>query len=133
MRAFSLRARLPSLPPACRPPRCAPASASSRPPPPPPPDVAKLALMSRIDVTAEEAAAWTPQLEGIVTWFGALRDAEQLDGVPPMLTGEEEGAGVQRTREDVVRPFGAVEELMAACATREGPYIRVARILDEAV
>jgi hypothetical protein len=40
---------------------------------PPPPDVAKLALMARLDVTPEEAAAWSPKINAIVDWCAAVQ------------------------------------------------------------
>jgi hypothetical protein len=40
---------------------------------PPPPDVQKLATMARLDVTAEEAAAWTPKINAVVDWYARAR------------------------------------------------------------
>ena len=41
--------------------------------PPPLPDIPKLAAMARLDVTAEEAAAWSPKINAIVDWRVAAR------------------------------------------------------------
>jgi len=38
---------------------------------PPPPDVVALAKMARVDVSAEEAAAWAPKISAIVQWCAA--------------------------------------------------------------
>ena len=45
---------------------------------PPAPDVAALAKMARLDVSAEEAAAWSPKIAAIVEWCARL--------IPRMLT-----------------------------------------------
>ena len=63
-----------------------------------PPDVQRLAQLAQIGVTAEEAAAWGPKIEGIVEWFGQLQEVD-LEGVPPALRANLEDGNALRADE----------------------------------
>jgi aspartyl-tRNA(Asn)/glutamyl-tRNA(Gln) amidotransferase subunit C len=120
-------------PPACAPRRrrpsslCRAGSASGE--LPPPPDVPKLANLARLDVTAEEAAAWTPQIGAVVNWFGQLRELElPAEGEAPAEALESEDELRARLREDVPVDFPHREEMLAAAKKLESPFIRIPQV-----
>ena len=96
--------------------------------------MAALAKMARLDVSAEEAAAWAPKIAAIVEWFGQLRDVD-VSGVEPLPRGGEAGATpeelVLRLRPDEHVSFAHREELLAAAANLEAPYLRIPKILED--
>ena len=63
-------------------------------------DVAYVAELARLELTAEEKAVFQPQLENIVKYVEKISGVDVAD-VPPTLHGREL---VNAFREDVVRP-----------------------------
>eukprot|EP00898_Chlorokybus_atmophyticus_P008517 jgi/Chlat1/8667/Chrsp87S08044 len=97
----------------------------------PPPDVRKLASLSRLHVSEEEAEELGPQIAGVVAWFGQLQ-AIDVEGVPPATRagdGYEAETGPNVLREDKPVAFDNREAMLSAVPDMEGPYIRVPQIL----
>ncbi|PSC73462.1 glutamyl-tRNA(Gln) amidotransferase subunit chloroplastic mitochondrial [Micractinium conductrix] len=94
-----------------------------------PPDVRELARMAHISVTDQEVADWGRKIEGIVEWFGQLQEVD-VEGVPPALRADVEGASTLRPDEVVRRAAG--EDLLQQAADREGPFVRVPKIATAA-
>ncbi|GAQ80884.1 aspartyl-tRNA(Asn)/glutamyl-tRNA (Gln) amidotransferase subunit C [Klebsormidium nitens] len=94
-----------------------------------PPDVADLAVRARLEVSSEEIEDWTPKIGKIIDWFGQLQEID-VEGVPPALRagGDRTGNTVQK---DEPRAFGNRDALWDAVPSKEGPFIRVPKILNE--
>jgi aspartyl-tRNA(Asn)/glutamyl-tRNA(Gln) amidotransferase subunit C len=92
-----------------------------------PDDVAALARLARIELTADELAHLAPQLEVILEAVASVTDVA-ADDIPPTshalpLTNV--------FREDVVRPSLPVDEVLAGAPAAEKDRFRVPRILGE--
>jgi aspartyl-tRNA(Asn)/glutamyl-tRNA(Gln) amidotransferase subunit C len=93
-----------------------------------PDDVAALARLARIEMTAEELVHLAPQLDVILESVASVSDVA-ADDIPPTshalpLTNV--------FREDVVRPSLPVAEVLAGAPASEQDRFRVPRILGEA-
>ena len=93
-----------------------------------PDDVAALARLARIEMTADELAHLAPQLDVILESVASVSDVAG-DDIPPTshalpLTNV--------FREDVVRPSLPVAEVLAGAPASEQDRFRVPRILGEA-
>ena len=88
-------------------------------------DVAKVARLARLDLTADELAQYTQQLGAIV---GHFRDIDALDlaGVEPMT---QPYPLVNVLRADEVRPSLDRDEVLAAAPAAEDRRFRVPTIL----
>ena len=90
-------------------------------------DVAALARLARIELTAEELTHLAPQLEVILEAVASVTDVA-ADDIPPTshalpLTNV--------FREDAVRPSLPVDEVLAGAPDAEQDRFRVPRILGE--
>jgi len=84
--------------------------------------------MARLEVSSEEAAAWSPKISAIVDWLGQLRAAD-VAGVEPLLRAP--GAeGAEAARVDEVVTFGEQEAMLGAAHRRQPPYLYIPRILN---
>ncbi|KAK3259867.1 hypothetical protein CYMTET_31152 [Cymbomonas tetramitiformis] len=92
-----------------------------------PPDIRKLAEMARLEVTDEEISDWTPKLEKITEWFGALSDADVAD-VEPALRGSDASEGT--TRADVSQTFAERNSILPS-EHRNGEFVVVPKVLNE--
>ena len=93
-----------------------------------PDDVAALARLARIEMTADELVHLAPQLDVILESVASVSDVA-ADDIPPTshalpLTNV--------FREDVVRPSLPVAEVLAGAPASEQDRFRVPRILGEA-
>ena len=88
----------------------------------------KLANLARLDVTPEEAAAWTPQIGAVVDWFGQLRELELPAGEAEAEAVESEEELRARLRDDVPVDFPARAEMLAAAQKLESPFIRIPQV-----
>ena len=93
-----------------------------------PDDVAALARLARIEMTADELAHLAPQLDVILESVASVSDVA-TDDIPPTshalpLTNV--------FREDVVRPSLPVADVLAGAPAAEQDRFRVPRILGEA-
>lgn len=93
-----------------------------------PPDIRKLAEMARLEVTDEEISDWTPKLEKITDWFGALSDANVAD-IEPALRGSDASEGT--TRADIVFRHFAERNSILPSEYRKGEFIAVPKVLNE--
>jgi aspartyl-tRNA(Asn)/glutamyl-tRNA(Gln) amidotransferase subunit C len=87
--------------------------------------VAKVAHLARLDITADEIERWTPQLEGVLAHFADI-DALDLADVEPMT---QPYPLVNVLRDDVVRPSLDRDEVLAAAPAAEDGRFRVPPIL----
>jgi aspartyl-tRNA(Asn)/glutamyl-tRNA(Gln) amidotransferase subunit C len=83
-------------------------------------DVRHIAKLAHLNITEEEVALYTPQMDDIVKYIEQL-DELDTDNIEPALGGlTSEGEATLTTRDDVVRPSlgqkAALEEAPAAVA-----------------
>jgi aspartyl-tRNA(Asn)/glutamyl-tRNA(Gln) amidotransferase subunit C len=90
-------------------------------------DVAKVARLARLDVTAEEIDRMTSQLDGMLEHFADV-DALDLSEVTPMT---QPFALVNVFRADVVRPCLDRDEVLASAPAAEDGCFRVPPIGGE--
>jgi aspartyl-tRNA(Asn)/glutamyl-tRNA(Gln) amidotransferase subunit C len=90
-----------------------------------PDDVAKVAHLARLDLTADELAHYTQQLGDIVVHFRDI-DALDLSGVEPMT---QPFPLVNVLRDDTVRATLDRDEVLACAPAAEGGRFRVPTIL----
>jgi aspartyl-tRNA(Asn)/glutamyl-tRNA(Gln) amidotransferase subunit C len=88
-------------------------------------DVAKVARLARLDVTAEEIGRMTSQLDGMLEHFADI-DALDLGSVEPMT---QPYPLVNVLRPDVVQPCLDREEVLAAAPASEAGRFRVPPII----
>ncbi|MEN9643818.1 MAG: aspartyl/glutamyl-tRNA(Asn/Gln) amidotransferase subunit [Actinomycetota bacterium] len=88
-------------------------------------DVAKVARLSRLDVTAEELDRMTVQLDGMLEHFADI-DALDLAAVEPMT---QPYPLVNVLRPDVVQPGLDRDEVLAAAPATEDGRFRVPPII----
>jgi aspartyl-tRNA(Asn)/glutamyl-tRNA(Gln) amidotransferase subunit C len=90
-------------------------------------DIAKVAKLARLDLSAEELATYGSQLEDILEHaehVGAL----PTEGVPPT---SHPLPMTNAFRSDEVRPSLEREEVLEQAPARQGEYFRVPRILGD--
>jgi aspartyl-tRNA(Asn)/glutamyl-tRNA(Gln) amidotransferase subunit C len=88
-------------------------------------DVAKVARLARLDVTAEEIERMTSQLDGMLEHFADI-DALDLGSVEPMT---QPYPLVNVLRPDVVQPCLDRDEVLAAAPAAEDGRFRVPPII----
>lgn len=88
-------------------------------------DVAKVARLARLDVTDDEVARWTPQLEGVLEHFADI-DSLDLSAVTPMT---QPYPLVNVLRDDSVAACLDRSEVLAAAPSAEDGRFRVPPIL----
>jgi len=91
-------------------------------------DVAYVAELARLELSAEEKAVFQPQLENIVKYVEKISSVDVSD-VPPTLNGREI---VNAFREDVVRPSMAREDALANAPARTGDEFMLPKIVEGA-
>ena len=90
-------------------------------------DITKVARLARIGLTAEELAAYSTQLQGILE-HAARVQALPSEGVAPTAHPL---PMVNAFRPDEVEPTLDREEVLAQAPDREGPYFRVPPFLED--
>lgn len=90
-------------------------------------DIAKVARLARIGLTAEELAHYEQQLQ-VILEHAARVQALPTDGVAPTAHPL---PMVNAFRPDEVEPTLDREEVLSQAPDREGPYFRVPPFLDE--
>ena len=92
-----------------------------------PDDVADLARLARIDLTAEELERLAPQLDSILESVAHVSDVA-ADDIPPTS----HALPITNVfREDVVRPSLPLADVLAGAPASERDRFRVPRILGE--
>ncbi|CAM6084395.1 unnamed protein product [Calypogeia fissa] len=94
-----------------------------------PPNLTQLCEKARLHLTPEEIADFTPKIASVVDWFSQLQDVDVENVAPAIRVGEVEGESTLRA--DVPSIFEEQEAMLAAAPEREGPYLKVPRILKE--
>jgi aspartyl-tRNA(Asn)/glutamyl-tRNA(Gln) amidotransferase subunit C len=93
------------------------------------PDLVKhIAFLTRLSLTEEETALFSEQLSTIIDYFDMLGEANISDVAPftqPQITRAE-------LRGDVVRPSMPREDFLANIPQRQGDYVRVSMVLENA-
>jgi len=90
-------------------------------------DIAKVARLARIGLTAEELAHYEQQLQ-VILEHAARVQALPTEGVAPTAHPL---PMVNAFRADEVEPTLDREEVLSQAPDREGPYFRVPPFLDE--
>jgi aspartyl-tRNA(Asn)/glutamyl-tRNA(Gln) amidotransferase subunit C len=90
-------------------------------------DIAKVARLARIGLTAEELVQYEQQLQ-VILEHAARVQALPTDGVAPTAHPL---PMVNAFRPDEVEPTLDREEVLSQAPDREGPYFRVPPFLDE--
>lgn len=89
-------------------------------------DVEYLALLARVELTAEELKKFTRELDEILAYVEKLKEAK-TQGVPPTSHVE---ALANVFREDEVQPSLKPEQALANAPSREGNFFKVPRIIE---
>ena len=90
-------------------------------------DIAKVARLARIGLTAEELAGYSAQLQGILE-HAARVQALPTEGVLPTAHPL---PMVNALRPDEIEPTLELEEVLAQAPDREGPYFRVPPFMED--
>lgn len=94
-----------------------------------PPNVSVLCEKARLTLTAEEVKDFEPQIGRIVDWFAQLQDID-LDNVPPAIrVGEIDPT--KTLRPDMAQLFPDREAMLASAPDRDGPFLKVPKIMKE--
>ena len=88
--------------------------------------VRKVALLARLDLTADEEQQFTAQLSSILEYVEQLGELDTAD-VPP-TTRAIEVSNIART--DELAPFGDREEMLQGAPDREDSFFKVPKILS---
>ncbi|KAL2609857.1 hypothetical protein R1flu_028430 [Riccia fluitans] len=94
-----------------------------------PPNLAQLCDKARISLSPKEIEEFTPQISKVVDWFSQLQDVDVENVEPAIRVGAVDGTNTLRADQPVT--FQDREALLAAIPDREGPYMKVPKILKE--
>ena len=89
-------------------------------------DVRHIALLARLELTPEEEAAFTLQLDHILSHFEKLKQLDTGTVAPTAHVLEMETP----FREDVVRNQPAVDSLLANAPQRDDRFFKVPKIIE---
>jgi aspartyl-tRNA(Asn)/glutamyl-tRNA(Gln) amidotransferase subunit C len=87
--------------------------------------VRKVALLARLDLTADEETRFTEQLNSILGYVEQL-SAIDTDDIAPTTRAIELS---NITRADELKPFGEREDMLSCAPEREEDFFRVPKIL----
>lgn len=88
----------------------------------------RTADLARLQLTSAEAEALMPQVDAILAHFEVL-SAVDVEGVPPTLGATDL---IDVKREDVPRPSGPLEALLANAPDRQGEFFGVPKTIGGA-
>ncbi len=91
-------------------------------------DVKYVSDLARLELSADEAATFQPQLEGIVKYVEKISEVD-VEGIEPMMHGR---ALANAFREDVVRPSLDVETALGNAPNRVGDEFLLPKIVEGA-
>ena len=89
-------------------------------------EVSKIALLARLELSEQEAATFTDQLDHILEYFRKLDSLDTGDVEPTAHVVEIEDA----YRDDIAANPPAGEELRANAPARDGTLFRVPKIIE---
>lgn len=87
--------------------------------------VRKVALLARLELTAEEEQQFTGQLSSIIDYFEQLNELDTTDVEPTTRAIELSNI----TRPDELRPFTGREAILQGAPDREDDFFKVPKIL----
>ena len=87
--------------------------------------VKKVAHLARLDITPDEEAEFTGQLNDILGYFEQLSELD-TENVAPTTRAIEV---INITRSDELEPFPHKDALLASAPEQEGQYFRVPKIM----
>lgn len=82
----------------------------------------KIASLARIELSAEEAAAAQGEFDRILEYIHQLDQVDIPDGTEPFYGATEQ---TNATRDDIVKPSVAREEILANAPDSDGEFYRV--------
>ena len=88
--------------------------------------VRKVALLARLELTAEEEEKFTTQLSGILDYFEQLNELD-VSNVPPTTRAIEV---VNVVRSDVLHSYPEREAILNNAPDRDGDFFKVPRIIN---
>ncbi|HEY9907078.1 MAG TPA: Asp-tRNA(Asn)/Glu-tRNA(Gln) amidotransferase subunit GatC [Thermosynechococcaceae cyanobacterium] len=88
--------------------------------------VRKVALLARLELTAEEEEKFTTQLSGILDYFEQLNELD-VSNVPPTTRAIEV---VNVVRSDVLHSYQEREAILNNAPDRDGDFFKVPRIIN---
>ena len=88
--------------------------------------VRKIAALARLRIEPDEEARYARELDGILGYVAQLQ-ALDVTGIEP--TSQVTEGARPPLREDVVRPFAARDEALAAAPERDGDYFKVPQVV----
>jgi len=88
--------------------------------------VRKIAALARLRIEPDEEARYARELDGILGYVAQLQ-ALDVEGIEP--TSQVTEGARPPLREDVVRPFEARDEALAAAPDRDGDYFKVPQVV----
>jgi aspartyl-tRNA(Asn)/glutamyl-tRNA(Gln) amidotransferase subunit C len=92
-------------------------------------EVAKIAQLAHLEITAEELKMFTPQMASIVGYIEQLNELDTA-AIAPMIGGlTPEGARTQATREDVIQPSLGTETALDQAPESAAGHFRVPKVL----
>lgn len=89
-------------------------------------DIQKLARLSQLSLTPDQAEALLPELQSILTWVGSLSDAP-TEGIEPMSHPHDPAL---RLREDLAQGLQDRAVLMANAPAQAEGYFLVPRVVE---
>ncbi len=89
--------------------------------------VRKVALLARLELSAEEEQQFTGQLSGILEYVEQLSELDTADVEPTTRAIELNNI----TRPDQLEPFGDRDALLSCAPDREADFFKVPKILEE--
>lgn len=92
-------------------------------------DVRKVAALAHLEITEEEVAIYTPQMNDIVKYVEQLNELD-TENVEPMLGGlTSEGEATLAIREDHVRPSLPQESALGEAPAAVAGHFQVPKVL----
>jgi len=92
-------------------------------------NVRKVAKLAHLEISDDEVALYTPQMEGIVKYVEQLNELD-TDGIEPMLGGlTDEGVATRAIREDEPRPSFAQGEALGEAPSAVEGHFQVPKVL----
>lgn len=92
-------------------------------------DVRKVAKLAHLEITDEEVAMYTPQMDDIVKYVEQLNELD-TDAVEPMLGGlTDEGERTEAIREDEIRPSFKQSEALREAPSAVAGHFQVPKVL----
>ncbi len=92
-------------------------------------DIRKIAKLAHLEITDDEVALYTPQMEGIVSYIEQLNELD-TDDVEPMLGGlTAEGEATATIREDIPQPSLGQEKALEQAPASAAGHFQVPKVL----